>query len=246
MEATEEDINAGDPDPPAGNASSYVDLTLAGAHRLCADAMRRLPVDGAAVSVRGGAANKELLHATDAVIARLDDLQFVLGEGPCLDAYRSRMPVLEPDLTSVPERYRWPGFAREAVGAGAAAVFAFPLQVGAVPFGILELYRAAPGALTDTDLATALLLADSGARDVLEDFVDAGLEPTVADPDPMFGRPEVPQATGVIAVQRGIGVTQALVELRAAAFAANRPIADVAADVLAGRITFTDEEPPTP
>ncbi len=244
MEATEEGINAESQGPRSGES---VALHLVGTHRLCAAAVRRLAVHGAAVSVRGGGSTKELLHASDAVIARLDDLQFVLGEGPCQDAYRRRAPVLEPDLAASAAAERWPAFAREAVSAGAGAVFAFPLQIGAVPFGILELYRRDAGPLNERGLATALLLVDAGARDVLDDFATAGLEPSALDPDPMFGSAEVPQATGVIAVQRGISVGQALVELRAAAFAGSRSVADVAADVLAGRISFTATDPdPSP
>lgn len=239
MEATEDDINAGDSKPDRWRPAVPAGVDFAGTRRLCADALRRLPVDGAAVSVRAGEATKELLHATDPVIARLDDLQFVLGEGPCQDAYRLRVPVLEADLASPAATHRWPVFGREAAAAGAAAVFAFPLQIGAVPFGIMELYRKAPGGLTDTEVTTAVLLVGAGARQVLQDVIDAGLVPTTEQPEPMFGRDEVPQATGMIAVQLGISTSQALIELRATAFTSNRPITDVAADVLTGRITFT-------
>jgi hypothetical protein len=244
VEATEDEINAGEPEPswwplvPAG-----VDFT--GTRRLCADVLARLPVDGAAVTVRGGGPTKAMLHATDPVIARLDDLQFVLGEGPCQDAYRLRTPVFEPDLTSAAAMARWPMFGREAFAAGAAAVFAFPLQIGAIPFGVLELYRTQAGGLTDEQLATAVLLVDTGAHQVLADADGAGLAPTTDDPDPGFGRDEIPIATGMIAVQLGISTTQALIELRAAAFASNRPLTDIATDVLTGELTFTPPGPAT-
>ena len=243
MEATEDEINAGDPEHTGWQpiVPSGVDFT--GTRLLCMDVLRRLPVDGAAVTVRGGGATKAMLHATDPVIARLDDLQFVVGEGPCQDAYRLRAPMLEPDLASPAAVRRWPVFGREATAAGAAAVFAFPLQAGAVPFGVLELYRSVPGRLSDEEVAATVLLVDTGARLVLDDVAGAGLAPTVDDPDPLFGRDEVPMATGMIAVQLGVSMAQALIELRAAAFTTNRPIIDVAADVLTGRITFT---PPGP
>jgi hypothetical protein len=244
VEATEEGINDQEP-AAAWHAGEFANLDLAGTRRLCAEGLRRLPVDGAAVSVRGESTNNELLHATDPVIARLDDLQFVIGEGPCLDAYRLRAPVLEADLASAAAVSRWPVFAREAFGTGAAAVFAFPLQAGSVPFGVLELYRAVPGDFSEGEKATALLLADRGAHDVLEDFEARQLMPTASDSDAVFGRAAIAQATGMIAVQRGITVAQALIELRAAAFAANRATADVAADVLAGRMTFVVQDPPT-
>jgi hypothetical protein len=246
VEATEDEINGGEPEPVGWRPAVPAGVDFTGSRRLCADAVARLSVDGAAVTVRGGGATKALLHATDPVIARLDDLQFVVGEGPCQDAFRLRVPVLEPDLASAVAVARWPVFGREAMAAGAAAVFAFPLQVGAVPFGVLELYLRAPDGVTDRQLAAALLLVDAGASRVLADVAGAGLAPTADDPDPAFGRDEVPQATGMIAVQLGVPVTQALVELRAAAFTSNRPITDVAADVLSGRLIFTPPGPPAP
>jgi hypothetical protein len=240
VEASEEGINADDPadDHPTGGEPAAV-WDVPNTRRLCRDCLRRLPVDGAAVSIRGDPSATQLLHATDVVITRLDDLQFVLGEGPCRDAFRFRVPILVPDLRLGWPGRRWPGYAREAIAAGAAAVFAFPLQLGAVPFGVLERYRATPGGLTGTALTDAVQLADTGARLVLDDFADLGPAPPFTDPDPVFGPVEVPQATGMIAVQQGSTIDQALATLRGAAYTQNRPVVDVARDVLTGRITFT-------
>ncbi|MHB8246789.1 MAG: GAF and ANTAR domain-containing protein [Acidimicrobiales bacterium] len=77
-------------------------------------------------------------------LARILDLQFSTGKGPAINAHRSRRPVLEPELGTAT---RWPAFAPEAVTAGATAVFALPLQVGAARFGALTFYRDRPGPL---------------------------------------------------------------------------------------------------
>lgn len=201
---------------------------------LCHRCLTLLPVDGAAVTVRGSLATKELLHATDRIATRLDDLQFVIGEGPCRDAYRLRVPVLQADLTSPAASLLWPGFTREALQLGVAAVFAFPLQIGAVPFGVLELSRTTPGPLSPEQLTTALLLAESAARAVMDDTRSA----LFTDPDQDergVGEIEVPRATGMIAARHGIPVDAALAELRAAAFAQNLPLIEMARAVLAGR-----------
>jgi len=211
---------------------------IAHTRRLCELSLRLLPVDGASVVVRSGVAHKELVHATDSWSARLEDLQFVVGEGPCLDAYQSRQSVLEPDLGGSAASIRWPGFAREAAAAGTGAVFAFPLQVGAVPFGVLELYRQVPGELTDSQLATAILIVDDLVRAVLQDLTGALIAPVPGDSPPLLGRPEVPQATGMIAVQMNISTPGALAELRATAFTQSRPVQAVAEEVLARRISF--------
>lgn len=89
VEATEGEINADEPEPAGWQPLVPAGVDLTGTRRWCSDVLRRLPVHGAAVSVRGGDATTALMHATDPVIARLDDLQFVLGEGPCQDAYGS-------------------------------------------------------------------------------------------------------------------------------------------------------------
>jgi len=212
---------------------------------LAARVVRRLPVDGAAISVRAGPDTSQLLHATNPVAAQLDELQFVLGEGPCVDAFRLRRHVLLSDLSAPSSLRRWPGFTHEATQAGAGAIFAFPLQVAAVPFGTVELYRWSPGALSDSDTASASRAVDDIVHTVLNDLAAYGLlEPTATNPEPMFGRPEVPQATGMMAVQLNVPVVQALAHLRAAAFATNRPMIDVARDVIARRIIFGEQNLP--
>lgn len=209
---------------------------------LCELCLRVLPVDGASVVVRSGRDHREMVYATDGIITRLDDLQFVLGEGPCLDAYRCRMPVLEPRLAGASAADRWPGFAREATRAGAEAVFAFPLQVRAVPFGVLEFYRKSEGGLNETDLATALLLVDDIVRVVLRDLTDARLAASTTEAEPLFGSGEIPQATGMVARQLDVSIPEALAHSRAAAFAHNRSVQSLAEDIVARRRSLADTD----
>src|SRR5207249_7772270 len=71
----------------------------------------------------------------------------VPGEGPCVDACRQDRVVAEPDLAD-PVTRRWLAFTRPALRAGARAVFGFPLRVGTVRLGALNLYRDRPGPLS--------------------------------------------------------------------------------------------------
>ena len=209
---------------------------------LCGQALQLLSMDGACVVVMGTAGNRELVHATDETVANLDELQFTLGEGPGIDAYRVRSHVLVDDLENEIAFARWPGFAHEATQTGARAAFAFPLQFGVlpVPFGMVEFYRRLPGGLTETELAAALRIVDGLVRAVLDDLTGGGqLDPNPSQPEPMFGRSEVAQATGMISVQLGVPIPQALARLRASAFIERRTVADVAADVIARRRIFT-------
>jgi hypothetical protein len=166
----------------------------------------------------------------------IEDLQFTLGEGPCIDAYNTEQPVIEPDLAD-PEVQRWIAFSPAAVAAGARAVFGFPLLVGSVRIGALNLYRDEPGELTDDQHAYALMMAEVAARAVLDMQAHAppGVLAAEMENGPDF-RFVVHQASGMVSVQLGVTIAEALIRLRAFAFGNNRPIGDVAADIVDRRI----------
>jgi hypothetical protein len=209
---------------------------------LCRAAAARLAVDGASVTAVGGPAVREPLSATDELSARLDELLLTTGEGPGTGDFMFGSPMLIPDLT--PVTGRWPGFAPAAVAAGARALFAFPLQNGAIRAGVLLLYRAQPGPLTPQQLADALIFADIALQLVLDSYAGisgfAGYRPLDGLSD---GRAEVYQATGMISVQLGVSLEEAFVRLRAHAFAAGTPLDEVAGDVVKRLLRFTPDPP---
>jgi GAF domain-containing protein len=190
-------------------------------------------VSGAGVMLMSGEIPRGSLCATDEVSQLIEDLQYTLGEGPCLDAYQQDRVVAEPDLAD-PVTFRWPAFTPPALRAGVQAVFGFPLRAGTVRLGALNLYRDLPGPLTGDQHADALVVADVAARWVLE--TQAG-----APPDTVAGELEagadfhfaVHNAAGIVSAQQDISVTEALIRLRAYAFSSDRPLADVAHDVIA-------------
>jgi hypothetical protein len=166
----------------------------------------------------------------------IEELQYTLGEGPCVDAYQQDQVVAEPDLAD-PVRRRWPAFTPPALQAGVRAVFGFPLRVGAVHLGALNSYRDLPGPLTGDQHADALVVADVAARWVLEAQagapVDMVAEELEVSADFHFA---VHNAAGIVSVQEGISVTEALIRLRAFAFSSDRLLADVAQDVISRRL----------
>ena len=179
------------------------------------------------------------LCTTNVVSDVIEQLQYVLGEGPCVDAYYQDRPVLEPDLAN-PEVTRWPAFAGEAVEAGAHAVFGFPLQVGSVRLGALNLYREVPGPLADERHADAIVLAQLIAQSVL--VLQARAQPgeLAADLEAIADfKYTVHQASGMVSVQLGVSVGQALIRLRALSFSAGVPLADVAEQVIIRSLRFT-------
>src|SRR5258708_24359593 len=104
--------------------------------------------DGAALEVLTRSLRfRELVYATDTIAEKLDELQYTIGEGPCLDAYFYDSPQFYPELESVAQTSRWPTFAADATQLGVRALFAFPVPDGQRPMGVLELYRRTAGSL---------------------------------------------------------------------------------------------------
>ena len=206
--------------------------------QVCASVTR---TTGAGVMLMSGDLPSASLGATDEVSALIEDLQFALGEGPCVDAYRLGRSVLEPDLAG-PAVVRWLAFTPPAVEAGARAVFGFPLGVGAARLGALNLYNDHAGSLSEDQHADALVMAEVAATAVL-------LEQAKAPPGVLAAELErgsdlqhvVHQASGMVAVQLGVSLAQALIRLRAHAFGHDRPLGEVAQEVVARRLRFVDD-----
>jgi hypothetical protein len=200
--------------------------------RLSTACLAALPVTGVGVALMTAAGpSGVVLAATDDRARELEELQFALGEGPCVEASASGRPVLQPDLEATGPA-RWPRFGSAVLAAGVRAIFAFPLRVGAVRIGVLDCYRDEPGRLEAADLAEALAYAEAVTATVLHLQRSDGLSAAIDS------RAEVHQATGMIAVQLDIGVDDALLSLRAHAYATGRTVSAIAADVVGRRLTF--------
>jgi hypothetical protein len=179
------------------------------------------------------------LCTTNEVSHLIEELQFTLGEGPCVDAYEHDSVVAEPDLAD-PVARRWLAFTPPAVEAGVRAVFGFPMRVGTVRLGALNLYCDRPGALTSDQHADALVVADLAARWVLE--AQAGASAGAIAEELEFGADfhyVVHNAAGMVAVQAEISVTEALIRLRAFAFSNDRTVADVAEAIVSRKLRMS-------
>lgn len=213
------------------------------AEQLCALCADDLPVDGVGLALMTDAGHQGVIAATDGPARLMEDLQFTLGEGPCLDASRHRRPVLQPELARTASA-RWPAFGPAVLEAGIGAIFALPLQIGGIRLGILDLYRAAPGSLGAEELGNALAYGDAAVVILLHlqgaMAPDEGLHPQLGDLSQ--SRAEIHQATGVVAVQASVSLTDALLLLRAHAYTTSQPILEIAHEVLAGSLHFDLED----
>jgi hypothetical protein len=203
---------------------------------VCAAAAAAVEVTGAWLSAASGPAAGHLMQVTDEVSECLAELQLTLGEGPSVDVAAFGGPALASDLAERESGRRWPAFAPAACQAGAAAVFAFPLAIGAIQAGVLGLYRDKPGRLSDVQLGDALLFADT-ATVLLLDAHGGGLDELGGQQAALARhRAEIDQATGMLTEQLGVGITEAFTRLRAYAYANDLRLADVAGDIVARRL----------
>jgi ANTAR domain/GAF domain len=209
------------------------------AQQICSAFVAGLDIDGAAISLHTASPLRETLYASDATSDLLEELQFTRGEGACMDAARTGHPVLVPDMDDIAESGRWPVYAEAVVEqAGVGAVFALPLQWATINLGVLDLHRKAPGSLAPAQLRDAVAAADIAALMLLGLRTDPGEERVW---DRSWGnRVEIHQATGMVVAQLDVSATDAFARLRAYAFAEHRLLGDVARDVVARRLRFTD------
>ncbi|MFJ8113716.1 GAF and ANTAR domain-containing protein [Streptomyces sp. NPDC096132] len=214
--------------------------------RLCAAAVRLLPVTGASVSLCGEGMPVPLSASSERA-AHLMEVQATLGDGPCLRAAETGVPVFASDLTSGRDAVRWPVFAQQAAAAGVRAVYALPLGDRTVCVGTLDLYRDVPGELAGDEVRTAQLVADvlMATLMTLPLAEDDGLRPPGEEPwlsTLATDHDVVYQAVGMVMAQLGVGADEALARLRAHAFAHGRTVLDEGRDVVGRRTRFDEAD----
>jgi GAF domain-containing protein len=211
------------------------------AQRLVLACAAALPVTGVGLVLMTDEGPAGTVAITDGPAGTMEELQFTLGEGPCVESSSAGRPVLVPDL-ALNGPALWPAFAAGAHEAGIRAIFAFPLRVGGIRLGVLDLYRDEVGDLSEEQLRDALSFADAATAVLLHLQAQRSLEGAEPGSIPVLeDRAEVHQATGMISVQVDISMSEALVRLRARAYAESRPILALAHDVLSRTIVFSGD-----
>jgi hypothetical protein len=214
---------------------------VAAADRLCEACVLLLDIDAAAISIVFDGVNGGTLGSSGTAARAYDELQFTFGEGPCLDSVSQRTPILVADLAH-PEETRWPMYTPALLAHDIRGVFAMPVLVAGEHVGALDFYRAQAGHLDDDELAGAIAAAEYAELPML-DVMDGDLHAAISDPDSnswaelqVLTRAEVSQATGMLVAQLGVESAEALVRLRAHAYATGRSATDVARDILDRRL----------
>lgn len=223
------DLVVGDPEP-ADDAAGLL-------RRVCRVAAREMRVAGAGVSLMTATGVRGISAASDPDAERVEDLQFLLGEGPCIEAFEARRPVLVADLAR-DAGTRWPAYSPAAYADGVRAVFAFPLQVGGARLGVLDMFRGHVGPLGHAELSAAFTFADVAVEMLLNGHGSAGERAGVEGFLDVGNRAQLFQAQGMVMVQLGVPVGEALARMRAHAYAEGRGLDDVARDVVERRLRF--------
>jgi hypothetical protein len=223
-----------------------LDTGLAGTalhlHGLCQVAARILAARAVAVSLMTERGPTGIVAALDEDSQVVEELQFILGEGPCWEAFETRAPVMVPDVQGETAR-RWPGYSAAVEAHGLRSAFAFPLQVGSARLGVLDVYREEPGALEPEAHADSLALASIATEALIDGQGDAndGAAPSGVE-QAMESRFAVYQAQGMVMVQLGVPLDEAMARLRAHAYAHDRTLGSVARDIVARTLSFDRDE----
>ncbi|MCY7287988.1 MAG: GAF and ANTAR domain-containing protein [Cryobacterium sp.] len=208
--------------------------------RLYEPFLEALPVDGLAISTFGDFLPAETISASDAQSFRLDELQFDLGEGPCWAALETGAPVLEPNIRERPNQV-WPAFSEAIIADDLGAIFAFPLLLGPLRIGAIDLYTSRPSHLSELNVRLTSSLATIVSRLVLSRAIrlsESELEGELIDSRKQFSRREVHQATGMVLSQLGISALDARLVIQGHAFAVGRSMQDIAEEIIDRRLNF--------
>lgn len=197
--------------------------------RLCRAVASALDVDGCAVHLLVEDGSSGIAALSDPSVAALADLCFTVGEGPTLDAFTLRRPVLVGDVSQ--HRSRWPGFAQAAADLRVQGVLSLPLQVGGMTVGVLELYALRPRSLDGRETSLALAFADLATEVVLD---GPATRPHGTRAPLLDHRAEVHQAQGMVMVDLRVDMREALVRMRAHAFREGIPLVELARSIIGG------------
>ena len=210
----------------------------------CAVAVSAAHVSGAGLTVMTRSDSGRVVCVTDDVSARVEELQVTLGEGPCVDAYASRAPVLTPDLRGQQALRRWPAFAPAAKRGGRGRGLCVPAADGRRPSGCdgpVPPRAAVPRLRMSCGMRSCWPTPQPcccwGARAGHDDFLGDASAGLLSEREGY--RAEIDQATGMVSVQIGVNVDVAFLRLRAYAYAEDRSLTDVCRDVVARRLRFS-------
>lgn len=204
-------------------------ICIAGARLLEADTMSiALVVDG----------DYRPLGASDDLAEQMDEIQFALGDGPTFSTQGGYDPILVEDLAHHDAARQWPLFCDSARSRGIIGAFCFPLRIGAANLGVMTAYRTSAAPLTAAQFSDGLVLSSFAAAETVRSMAgdpERGLE--AQDPI-VYDQSIVQFAAGMIAERLDTSIVDALVRIRAHAFASEMTVTEVSRLIASGRLVL--------
>lgn len=159
---------------------------LEAADRFCKACVGLLDIDAVAVSIVFDGANMGTYGASGAQARKYDELQFIVGEGPCLDPVANRAPVLVADLAD-PAENRWPAYGPVMIAYRIRGVYAIPVAVAGAYVGALNFFRTVPDGLAAEQIARMMIAAELAQLPLL-DLLDGDFRPQSPTPTATRGQ----------------------------------------------------------
>lgn len=204
-------------------------------HTLARRSVELLDANAAGIMLADQRGRLQVL-ASSAEEARLLELyELQNNEGPCLDCFRTGLPVARTDLPAM--RSSWPVFTERLQQLGFHSAQALPMRLRNETIGALNLFRTEPGPLTEQDLGMGQAMADVATVGLLQERAIAASELLATQLHAaLTSRIQLEQAKGMLAERTGFPMEQAFQVMRDYARSHNRRLSDVAVEIIAGSL----------
>jgi transcriptional regulator with GAF, ATPase, and Fis domain len=204
-----------------------------------------LDVSAAGVMLATAEGGLRIVASSSEAMRWLEVFELQASEGPCVECYRTRQPVLNQHLGNLDNH--WPRFGPVALDAGFHSVHALPMRLRGDAIGALNLFRCDRGDLHEADIVAGQALADAATITVLQHR--AVLERRLLNSQlshALESRVVIEQAKGVLCERAGLTMEQAFARMRHHARSHNLKLVAVAAGVIDGSVTRLTLNPRTP
>jgi GAF domain-containing protein len=208
-------------------------------HMLTERCVELLEVSAAGLMLADSSGELRVMASSTERTRLLELYELQNAAGPCLECFRTGVPVASADLELDDER--WPHFAEEARAAGFRAVQALPMRLRGDTIGALNLFASEAGARSQSDLLVAQALADVATIGILQERLVNEAQTTTAQlQTALNSRIAIEQAKGVLAQRAGIDMDEAFRSLRAYTRSGHHRLSDVARGVVEGTINVDE------
>jgi GAF domain-containing protein len=199
--------------------------------RIAVTAVRLIdPAAEASITFMRGGERSWTVASTGGLATKLDEAQYALGHGPCLDAAAGGTAVLIRDMA---RDDRWPDYGPVAVGAGVRSSLSTPFPLQQHVLAALNLYACHADAFNDDHAEVAREIASTAAvGGVNAVLYDSAAQLAAELQDAMRSRATIEQAKGIVMAQSGIDPDGAFDLLVRASQRENRKLREVAAELV--------------